>query len=60
MKHKVWQRQPCSNWDRKGWPGSEIQMYYGTAARVHTYIRGYTKKDTLTNLIRFYKPEAKI
>ena len=18
-----------SNWDRKGWPGSEIQMYYG-------------------------------
>ena len=20
---------PNTNWDRKGWPGSEIQMYYG-------------------------------
>ena len=40
MKHKVWPCQPCctdssvhrarysTNWDRKGWPGSEIQMYY--------------------------------
>ena len=40
VKHKIWPRQPSpanpvnkasysTNWDRNGWPGSEIQMYYG-------------------------------
>ena len=36
----------CTNWDRKGWPGSEIQMYYGCPwpAVLYQIIKYSTKK----------------
>ena len=36
-----------TNWDRKGWPGSEIQMYYGCPWTERKYMLYFSKNSNL-------------
>ena len=45
-----------TNWDRKGWPGSEIQMYYGCpwGNSFECLLPYYTVLDVLDFLLKFF------
>ena len=49
-----------TNWDRKDWPGSEIQMYYGCQWNEHNFVKGiFILYDTFTSQCLTYNSNTK-